>query len=330
MATTPSGFRYPTLTDDPDVPRDVLNLATDVDNYLHASGSAPFNVLPAFSINGNSATSTKLATARTISLAGSLTGSASFDGSANATITTGNLNGNSATATKLATTRTISLGGSLSGSATFDGTSDITINASIGGATGIAPVGSLMSFAGASEPSGWKFCHGQELLIADFTALYNVLTATGTVFPYGANTNGSGVSGSTHFCVPDLRGRVPMGAGTGKTVDGTTNLTARSLGKYSDAETVALSKAEMPLHNHSVTVATGGGHSHIEIGPESNTYTTNYASGGINNYLQTGWVERGTGGSGNHDHTASSGNEGSGTAHNNMQPSTVLNFIIKY
>ena len=39
-------------------------------------------------ISGNAATATKLATARTISLTGDVTGSASFDGSANASITT--------------------------------------------------------------------------------------------------------------------------------------------------------------------------------------------------------------------------------------------------
>ena len=39
------------------------------------------------SITGNAGTATKLATARTISLAGDVTGSTSFDGSGNATIT---------------------------------------------------------------------------------------------------------------------------------------------------------------------------------------------------------------------------------------------------
>jgi hypothetical protein len=41
----------------------------------------------ATNITGNAATATKLATARTISLTGDVTGSASFDGSANASIT---------------------------------------------------------------------------------------------------------------------------------------------------------------------------------------------------------------------------------------------------
>ena len=31
---TPKGFRYPIYTDSPDVPRDLGNLATDIDSYL--------------------------------------------------------------------------------------------------------------------------------------------------------------------------------------------------------------------------------------------------------------------------------------------------------
>jgi hypothetical protein len=48
----------------------------------NSSGALPGNIL------GNAATATKLATARTIALTGDVTGSASFDGSANATINT--------------------------------------------------------------------------------------------------------------------------------------------------------------------------------------------------------------------------------------------------
>jgi hypothetical protein len=116
---------------------------------------------------GNAATATKLATERTISLGGDLSGSASFDGSQNITITAsvdsdasvnslgntdGNITvsassgavdinlastidsdttGNAATASALETTRTIALGGDLSGSASFDGSASITINATV-------------------------------------------------------------------------------------------------------------------------------------------------------------------------------------------------------
>ena len=56
-----------------------INAGTVGDAYLPATISSD--------ITGNAATATKLATSRTIGLSGDVTGSASFDGSANVTIT---------------------------------------------------------------------------------------------------------------------------------------------------------------------------------------------------------------------------------------------------
>lgn len=100
------------------------------------------------SCTGNSATTTRLQTARTIGISGGATGTAtSFNGSANITIPitglnmskansgtlpvarggTGNSTGNAATATKLQTARSISLSGDVTGSASFDGSKNVTI-----------------------------------------------------------------------------------------------------------------------------------------------------------------------------------------------------------
>lgn len=109
----------------------------------------------------NVLSSTKLTTARTISLDGDVSGSVSFDGSSNVAITTivaddshnhiiSNVDGlqtaldgklattaNAVSATKLQTPRTITLNGDISGSASFDGSSNITINTT-GSTTSIA------------------------------------------------------------------------------------------------------------------------------------------------------------------------------------------------
>ena len=101
----------------------------------------------------NAVSASKLATGRSIALAGGVSGSATFDGSANITITTvvaddshahviGNIDGlqaeldgklpaagNAVSASKLANGRSIALAGDVSGSATFDGSSNITITA---------------------------------------------------------------------------------------------------------------------------------------------------------------------------------------------------------
>lgn len=95
---------------------------------------------------GNAATATKLATARTISLTGGVTGSASFDGSGNVNLATtvANLDASKITsgtlpigrggtgrtdgkAVALATARTISLTGDVTGSVNFDGTANVSV-----------------------------------------------------------------------------------------------------------------------------------------------------------------------------------------------------------
>ena len=66
------------------------NAITDITVSGHAITATKGDtfVTPSGSITGNAATATKLATARTISLSGATTGSASFDGSANSEIST--------------------------------------------------------------------------------------------------------------------------------------------------------------------------------------------------------------------------------------------------
>jgi len=108
-------------------------------------GSANIN-LPGVNAAGNQDTSgtaanatlaadaTKLATTRAIAVAGAVSGTANFDGSAGISITTtiadsitANTSGNAATATALETARTIALSGDQVGSASFDGTGNISI-----------------------------------------------------------------------------------------------------------------------------------------------------------------------------------------------------------
>ena len=117
------------------------------------------------SVSGNAGSATKLATSRTITLSGDCTGSTSFDGTENVTITTTVLNGgvqlgnsagqaagtaspgaastaarsdhvhpiqttvsgNAGSATKLLTARTITLSGAISGSTSFDGSGNVTL-----------------------------------------------------------------------------------------------------------------------------------------------------------------------------------------------------------
>ncbi len=83
-------------------------------------------------------------------------------------------------------------------------------------------LGEITIFAGNFPPHGYAFCHGQLLPINQNQALFALL---GTM--YGGN-------GTTTFALPDLRGRVPMGAGQGP------GLTARQEGETLGSERVEL------------------------------------------------------------------------------------------
>ncbi|MGY4527753.1 phage tail protein [Pseudomonas sp. UBA4617] len=64
-------------------------------------------------------------------------------------------------------------------------------------------LGEIRMFAGNFAPRGWAQCQGQLLSIAQNSALFAILGTT-----YGGN-------GQTTFGLPDLRGRMPVGVGTG-------------------------------------------------------------------------------------------------------------------
>ncbi|TPV96035.1 MAG: phage tail protein [Myxococcales bacterium FL481] len=99
-----------------------------------------------------------------------------------------------------------------------------------------AYTGEIQPYAGSYPPRGWAFCEGQVLEISQNTALFAIL---GTRY---------GGDGRATFGLPDLRGRVPVGAST---TPGP-GLTPRSLGQLGGEETVTLSQLEMAGHSHAV------------------------------------------------------------------------------
>lgn len=89
----------------------------------------------------------------------------------------------------------------------------------------------LMGFNFA--PRGWAFSDGQLLPISQNSALFSLY---GTIY---------GGDGRTTFALPDLRGRVAIHEGHGP------GLSNYVLGSKGGAETVTLTTANMPSHNHS-------------------------------------------------------------------------------
>lgn len=187
------------------------------------------------------------------------------------------------------------------------------------------------------------FLQGQTLNRADYPALWAWAEGNGAV---GTGLFGAG-NGTTTFVLPDLRGRVLMGAGA----LGTDTYT---LGQDVGVARHTLATTEMPAHNHPASGSTSshghdhgwaGGHAH---GLNSMRYST--PGNPHDHYNVVGTVSEGTSGAGtgpggntgtagvgdhlhgwdNHGHTVtvSTSNTGGGAAHENRQPSKAVNWMI--
>lgn len=93
-------------------------------------------------------------------------------------------------------------------------------------------IGQMMQTGFNFCPRGWAGANGQILAIAQNTALFSILGTT-----YGGN-------GQTTFALPDLRGRVAINQGSGP------GLSPYSLGQVGGSETVTLTSANLPKHDH--------------------------------------------------------------------------------
>ena len=156
-------------------------------------------------------------------------------------------------------------------------------------------LGEIKLFAGNIEPPGWLFCDGRLLLISDHIALFEVVGNS-----YGGN-------GLTTFGIPDLRGRVPMGQGAGA------GLTNRNIGDQPGAETVIMDVTQLPSHNHTLR---GTNSSASQTQPAGNVLATAATAQYLN---ASATVSMGS------DSIESSGSD---APHANVQPSTVLSFLI--
>jgi len=156
--------------------------------------------------------------------------------------------------------------------------------------------GMIMDFAGATPPAGWLICDGSAVSRTAFAALFGVIGTT-----YGVGDN------STTFNLPDCRGRVTAGP------DGGANrLTSAGFGgtaavaAVGGGETQTLSWSQMPNHAHTM-----GGGAAMLLGNAGTAYGTTVAGGNYVGYVST------------------MDPSGSSAAHQNVQPTIIMNKIIK-
>jgi microcystin-dependent protein len=160
----------------------------------------------------------------------------------------------------------------------------------------LIPYGTIIQSAAVNIPTGWLLCDGASILKADYLNLFGAVGYT-----YG----GSGLN----FNVPDIRGRVAVGRGTGA------GLTARALGAKGGEETHVLTIEEMPSHTHTSN-ATGGALG-LSVSTGLNTMNGEVNAGAEPDLYQA-------------PAALVINAVGSGTAHNVMQPFIVFNYLIKY
>jgi microcystin-dependent protein len=157
-------------------------------------------------------------------------------------------------------------------------------------------VGEIRMFAGNFAPRGFALCDGQLLSVSQNDALFSLL---GTIY---------GGDGRTTFGLPDLRGRIPIHAGTGP------GLSPRRLGMKAGAENVTVSVNTLPSHNHGPFKASGDtGDTASPAGK-----TTAVAPGDI-------YTEEDPDTNFN---AASVTNVGGSRSHTNLMPFLCINFII--
>jgi microcystin-dependent protein len=161
-------------------------------------------------------------------------------------------------------------------------------------------IAQILFFAGNFPPKYWAFCEGQLLSIASNTALFSLLGTT-----YGGN-------GTTTFALPDFRGRVPVGMGTGP------GLPTITLGQVFGSTNATLTTAQMPAHTHgasaAVAVASTNGSSASPVG---NIFATTAANG-------FGAAANGTAAAG----SLTLGIAGGSQPFSIQQPTLALNFVI--
>lgn len=171
------------------------------------------------------------------------------------------------------------------------------------GPTGVSAIGlvaGLRDTPGTSKDTyntvadnGWLLCFGQAVSRTTYARL----------FEHIGTTHGVG-DGSTTFNLPDARGRVNVGLDNMGDSDAGLLSSANVLGTKVGAETHTLTIPEMPAHNHgdipnypTLQIAdTGGGE-----------FVPNVTGSGATNTAMTG----------------------GGGAHNNMQPSIIVNRMIR-
>jgi len=197
----------------------------------------------------------------------------------------------------------ITVSGNVSATEFYGGGSNLTGIPSV-------PSGSIFPYGGTSEPLGYLFCYGQEINRITYSDLFSAIGTT-----YGTG------DGSTTFNLPDIRGRVvagqdDMGGSSANRLTGQTGgVDGDVLGGTGGGETVTLLDANMP--------SGVGINSNLLLNESTvdNAGNPLMPTGSYPSYPKVATVSA--------SDTTVFDSSGSDTPANNVQPTLILNYIIK-
>ncbi len=176
------------------------------------------------------------------------------------------------------------------------------------GSASSIPAGAMIAYGGSSAPTGWLICNGASLVRTDYAALF---AAIGTTY---------GAADGSHFTLPDSTGRVLAGkeASATRLTSAVSGVDGGTLGATGGSQSHTLTTAQLATHNHTLTDPQ---HAHTYtaavgafLNPGGGGSATSAAAGTSTSSSSTGITLADT---------------GSGAAHNNVQPTLVVNHIIK-
>lgn len=170
--------------------------------------------------------------------------------------------------------------------------------ASTGGTAGV-PIGMVMPHMGGSVPVGFLPCDGREVSRVTYAALFAIIGIA-----YGAPSSG------TTFVLPDLRGRVVIGADNmgGVVAARVAASWASQLAGAGGTQTHSLSTSEISSHSHG--------------------FVDRYMGSGSGGAL-TGETTPSSAASGFASSAGVTATEGSGNGHNNVQPVMAVAYMIR-
>ena len=159
-------------------------------------------------------------------------------------------------------------------------------------------LGEIRIFGGNFAPAGWARCDGNLLLIMQNPALSAL---------FGTTYGGDGI---TTFGLPELRGRLPVHAGSGP------GLTPRTLGASGGNQTAFVTTAQLPSHDHAFEASSGTGTSVNPVGNSPATPVSGdlYTGEDLDNPLAFA-----------PEAVLATGNT---QFHDNMHPYAVINYIV--